>query len=191
MPYVLWIAAYNTSFLLGYLILDTVFFHVPEPDKFPYNVKKRKSSSASRTGVPRDTSPVRRSDRGPHASPTEAAVAAASSSSYPGSPILSADLDDQTLPTPSSQSPGNRLKRSTSKRAAYGEGRAGTYSSDPTPSYSYPNQTYGDFDQPVQSVSQTRRAPELLEAINKNGLSIFLLVSDSSFSPFGAVVHLH
>ena len=29
LPYILWVAAYNTSFLLGYLLLDLVFFPSP------------------------------------------------------------------------------------------------------------------------------------------------------------------
>lgn len=29
MPYILWVAAFNTSFLLGYLLLDLVFFSSP------------------------------------------------------------------------------------------------------------------------------------------------------------------
>ena len=31
MSYVFWVAAYNTSFLLGYLLLEMVFFETPAP----------------------------------------------------------------------------------------------------------------------------------------------------------------
>ncbi|KAF8336428.1 GWT1-domain-containing protein [Cantharellus anzutake] len=36
LPYVLWVAAFNTTVLLGYLLIDTHFFHVKPPPSFPY-----------------------------------------------------------------------------------------------------------------------------------------------------------
>lgn len=169
MPYVLWVAAYNTSFLLGYLALDTAFFHVPEPDKFPYI---NKSSSA------RENSPVR-NDRGPLVSPTEAAVAAFSQS-YSRSNARTAATEF----SPPSPSPGNRLKRSPSKRAVYDETNSGT--NVETPSYS---QLHSDNDAPLAFMILPRRAPDLLEAINKNGLAFFLLVSRCSILFYSFFVH--
>lgn len=190
MPYVLWVAAYNTSFILGYLILDTTFFHVPEPGKFPYNIRKRKTSSASRTGAPRATSPVRRSDRGPNVSPTEAAVAAASSNSYSDFETQSAADNSQTLPFVSTPSP-SRLKRSASKRAAHSEATEKIKGGDVAPAYFYSPQSHEESDPSTQSSysSISRRAPELLEAINKNGLAIFLLVSKFSYYALLSVTH--
>lgn len=152
MPYVLWVAAYNTSFLLGYLIIDTLFFHVPGPEKFPYT---RKSS------LTRDRSPVR-SDRGPEFSPTETA-AAAFSQSY--SPVTQSATTSSPVPRP---------KRSTSKRALYSNAAENT-ESDGT-SYS------GLSGDRTQAISRPQRTPELLEAINLNGLAVFLLVSHLAIS---------
>lgn len=160
MPYVLWIAAYNTSFLLGYLILDTQFYHIREPDKFPYS---------RRSSIGRDHSPTR-SDRGTLLSPTEAA-AAAHSESYSRTPLPPAS-------EPSNSSPQrSNLKRSSSKRVTHSdhsEDRSSNTSND-TP----------------RSSPVPRRAPELLEAINTNGLAVFLLVCTSRLDLSASRLTLH
>jgi phosphatidylinositol glycan class W len=52
LPYVLWVAAYNTSFILGYLLLDLFFF--PSP------LSKSAYSSTSKLKVPvKNHSPLR------------------------------------------------------------------------------------------------------------------------------------
>lgn len=150
----LWVAAYNTSFLLGYLILDTLFFHVPGPEKFPYT---RKSSST------RDRSPVRR-DRGPEFSPTEAAAAA-----YSQSYVQPASQVTATEPLAAPPPPVPRTKRTSSKRALYNDP---TENMDGDVTYS---RRSNDLAQDISFRAQ--RTPELLEAINLNGLAIFLLVS--------------
>lgn len=112
-------------------------------------------------------------------SPTEAAVAAASSNSYSDFGTQSAADHSQSLPFASTPAPGSRLKRSTSKRAAHSEASDGITSGDLAPPYFYSPQPHEKSDPSTQSSysSVSRRAPELLEAINKNGLAIFLLVS--------------
>ncbi|KAF8323894.1 hypothetical protein DL93DRAFT_2222776 [Clavulina sp. PMI_390] len=165
MPYVLWIAAYNTSFLLGYLLLDTAFFHVSEPGKFPYkNVSKRPVSSTTR----RDASPVRRSDRGPGVSPTEAAVAAASSYEYSRWEEAASGESSSIMSTPSSAA---RLKRSSSKRAPHND------SSDLSERVDHYDPLQLIIPTPKAGSTAHRKAPELLEAINKNGLMVFLLAN--------------
>jgi hypothetical protein len=147
MPYVLWVAAYNTSFLLGYLILDTLFFHVPGPEKFPY---------IRRSSLTRDRSPVR-SDRGPEFSPTEAAA-------Y--SPLATQVSATESSTAPSSPVP--RPNRSSSKRALYSNA-AENIEGDGT--------SYSGLSSDQANSFRGQRTPELLEAINLNGLAVFLLVS--------------
>ena len=177
MPYVLWITAFNTTFLLGYLLLDALFYSAPNPrkerrDKIPRSdtfVSTRVSSMDGVTAAGDASVPDR------NAKSSVLAIATASSlnpslanggnTSPSGSKFYLADdpLSPTTFSAPvlrsNSTSRARAPKRTYSHRAHDSEDEAST-----SPISSFPRP------------SRPRRAPELLEAINKNGLAVFLLV---------------
>ncbi|EIN14635.1 hypothetical protein PUNSTDRAFT_49357 [Punctularia strigosozonata HHB-11173 SS5] len=138
LPYILWVAAYNTTFILGYFALDMWFFSPPSLSKL--QSRSRPSRGSLQGQGYETTSPVRRSV-------TPEPQAWASTSTY-----------------------ASAGKSSSSRRPAYArdDSRYARLEIPPTP-------TVPVWDQSENS--EEVRAPALLDAINRNGLMIFLLAN--------------
>lgn len=157
LPYVAWVAAYNTSFILGYLLLDLYFFPSPM-------LKSRYSptSKLKQHGPPLTRSP---SQNMPNYN-------------APGSPVTSS-YQRPSSPVPMAAMPRPRYARQDNE---------GRLSAD---EYSQPLPMGGIGGGGGGGVGVGRRgglrrmgwgqvqvgAPALLEAINRNGLAVFLIVS--------------
>lgn len=155
LPYVAWVAAYNTSFILGYLLLDLYFFPSPMLKSIYSPTSKLKQHGPS------------------HNSPNF---------HIPGTPVASGyQRPTSPIPAPQTTTPRPRYARQDS------EGRL-SVEEYPQPVLVGGGMRGGMVGGGGRKGGLRRMAwgqvqvgaPTLLEAINRNGLAVFLLVSPYS-----------
>ena len=142
LPYVLWVAAFNTTFLLGYLLIDTYFFHIKPPPSFPYAGTSQTFDLDRASVVP---------------VPTNSRVAQDAGEPY----SVNGHTSDGAITWSATLSPTFPLTRRVTSHHPQ--------SQDVTCQVS---EIYYEGE-----IETWRRAPQLLEAINRNGLVVFLVVS--------------
>jgi len=142
LPYVLWVAAFNTTFLLGYLLIDTYFFHVKPPPSFPY-AGTSQTFDLDRSSVV----PV----------PTNSRVAQDAGEPY----TMDGHTSDGAITWSATLSPTFPLTRRVALHHPQSE--------DVT---SQVSEIYYEGE-----IETWRRGPQLLEAINRNGLVVFLVAN--------------
>jgi phosphatidylinositol glycan class W len=170
-PYVLWVTAFNTSFLLGYLLLDAYFNQSTTSSGHSARAKR------SRRGKSIDTFVSTRVDSEDYEVDTSSRSLAQATSSTTSSVSRSLALNPNLDGSPLLDS-----VRSTTSGTARSRVAKRVYSLQPERVDVEVKRRAADGSSPqLPSQSTPRRAPELLEALNKNGLAVFLLVS-SRFS---------